>query len=231
MKTKLFALILISLGAAQAQAAVLLSENFDNVGALAGNGWAAVNNSTAGGTTGWFQGDNTAAFSAFNGAANSYIAANFNNAPLGGDISNWLLTPVIDLSAAISISFWTRVDNVGFNDALQLRVSTSGNSANVGGSTASVGDFSNLLVAVGAPAEQYPDAWVRYTVSILGQGAGVTGRIGFRYLVSDTSLNGDYIGIDAVRISEVSEPATLGTMALALLMIGVMGKVRSRRPR
>ena len=59
--------------------AALLSEGFNNVGTLAGSGWVMTNLSTAGGTTGWYQGE-TSVFSAQAGPADSYIAANYNNA-------------------------------------------------------------------------------------------------------------------------------------------------------
>src|ERR1700690_2848835 len=72
-------------------------ENFDDINTLAGSGWVMTNNSSPIGTTGWFQG-NTAVFDAQAGPPDAYIAANFNNAAFGGNISNWLMTPVLDLS-------------------------------------------------------------------------------------------------------------------------------------
>jgi len=73
------------------------AENFDNVSSLSGLGWVFVNNSNPVGSTGWFQG-NTAVFSSQNGAPDSYIAANFDNAAFGGNISDWLLSPEVVLS-------------------------------------------------------------------------------------------------------------------------------------
>ena len=55
-------------------------------------GWTTQNNSSPVGSTGWFQGD-TARFPAHSGAANSYIAADFNNTTGNNTISNWLISP------------------------------------------------------------------------------------------------------------------------------------------
>ena len=46
-----------------------------------------------------------------------------------------------------------------------------------------------------------------------GLGAGTTGRFAFHYSVPDTSINGDYIGIDSVSISAVPEPASILCLA------------------
>src|ERR1051325_2621919 len=71
-----------------------ITENFDNITLLAGNGWSLQNLSSPVGSTNWFQGTNVSAggpFDSYNGAANSYIAANYNNTGNTGTISNWLM--------------------------------------------------------------------------------------------------------------------------------------------
>ena len=72
------------------------------------------NNSQPGlGTTGWFQGNSTV-FPSQSGAPNSYIAANFNNGTGTSTLSNWLLTPPVNLQNGAQFSFWTRtVDQSG----------------------------------------------------------------------------------------------------------------------
>ena len=68
-----------------------------------------INNSDPLGTSDWFQG--TAEFTAQAGSDTSYIAANFENCddgPTLDTISNWLLTPEMDLSNGMSLSFYTR---------------------------------------------------------------------------------------------------------------------------
>ena len=52
-----------------------------------------TNNSNPARPTGWFQG-NTAAFSRRAAPPDSYIAANLNGTTFGGNVSNWLITPV-----------------------------------------------------------------------------------------------------------------------------------------
>jgi hypothetical protein len=42
-----------------------------------------------------------------------------------------------------------------------------------------------------------------------GLAAPASGRLAFRYVVDDTSLNGDYIGIDSVSVTAIPEPATV----------------------
>lgn len=227
MKAKFIALSLLALGAAQAQAAPLLSQNFDNVATLAADGWVMTNNSSPLGGTGWYQGQ-TAVFASHDGAADSYIAANYNNTTFGGNVSNWLLTPQLDLSQALTISFWTRTDASAYLDTLELRVSTSGASTDVGATDSSVGNFSNLIASIGT-ATPYPEGWKQYTVSLAGQGAGVSGRFGFRYAFVDSSVNGDYIGIDAVDVS-VPEPAPLALLAVGLLALSLRRKPATNAP-
>src|SRR5262249_50238580 len=126
---QLIVLAVLVLFAAPAYADVIV-ENFNNVAALGAAGWVMTNNSSPVGTTRWFQG-NPAVFPSQQGAPNAYIAANFLNAGAGGNISNWLLTPVTSLTNGDTISFYTRSDGI-FADRLELRFSTSGASTDVG---------------------------------------------------------------------------------------------------
>jgi hypothetical protein len=219
----------VAAGASRAHAAPLLVENFDNIGTLAGSGWVQTNNSTAGGPSAWFQG-NTAVFNSQAGAADAYIAANFNNAPPGGDISNWLLTPALLLANGETLSFWSRTFDVGspFPDRLEVRMSTNGASTNVGATAASVGDFSTLLLTINPALNVggYPDAWTLFTVTLSGLGGPTNGRLAFRYFDTNTNINADYIGIDTVTVQAqaVPEPATLITVGC-----GLIGLYRARR--
>ncbi|MBZ5586499.1 MAG: choice-of-anchor J domain-containing protein [Acidobacteriia bacterium] len=219
--------ILLTLSAV-APADSLLVENFNDVPSLAGAGWALINNSAPLGTAGWFQG-NPAAFGAQSGAPNSYIAANFLNADAGGDVSNWLLTPVLQLVDGEIISFYTRtVPDASFPDRLELRLSTNGASTNVGGSAKSVGDFGRLLLTINPALAVggYPEAWSSFSGTVSGLGAPATGRFAFHYVVPNTEVNGDYIGIDTVSVSAVPEPATI--VALCFMLAATLLRRRAR---
>jgi hypothetical protein len=205
------------------QAGVILNEGFDNISTLAGSGWAMVNNSSPVGSTGWFQG-NTPIFTAQAGAPDSYIAANFNNAgfvgSVGGNISNWLITPVLSLQYNLQFVFFTRTD-VGslFPDRLELRLSTNGASTNVGATDSSVGDFTNLVLSVNPTlsVSGYPEVWTQVTANFVGVGVPASGRFAFRYDVPDNANNADYIGIDTVSVTQdAPEPATMGLIAFGL---------------
>jgi hypothetical protein len=178
-----------------------LIENFDNITTLPAAGWVQQNNSSPLGAIGWFQG-NAAAFPAYNGASDSYIGANFNNVNSSGTISNWLITPNLTLKNGDVISFFTRTssDNM-WADRLQVRMSTNGASANVGTGPTTVGDFTTMLLEINPNLQLsvYPMTWTQYTITISGLSAPTSGRIAFRYFVTNGGINGtnsDYIGID-----------------------------------
>jgi len=185
-------------------------ENFDDINTLAGNGWTMINDSVPVGTTGWFQG-NPAIFDAYSGAPDSYIAANFNNAGFGGIINNWLITPAFNLSVSNRITFWTRTEAGSiFPDSLEVRLGINGSN-----------NFTTLLLAINPTFSigGYPEAWTQYEIDLAAMGPGDTGRVGFRYLVTDTSVNGDYIGIDSFTQTPIPEPMTLVTLGTGLLGI------------
>ena len=214
MKHKLLAVVLLAASAAPVQAA-LLTENFDNVAGLTGSGWILLNNSAAPGNS-WFQG-NSGVFASYNGAPDSYIAANFLAAS-SGSIDLWLLTPVLDLSGALNLSFFTRRNDSPFYDTLDVRVSANGASSNLA-------DFaSSLALSQLLDDADYPIDWTPVSASVAGQGAGATGRIAFRYTVANVAALGDYIGLDAVSIA-VPEPPQLALLLMALIALGF------RRPR
>jgi hypothetical protein len=211
--------LLLLLASSSLQAGVILTEGFDNIATLSGNGWVTVNNSSPLGSTGWFQG-NTGIFTSEAGAADSYIAANFDNAGIGGNISDWLITPVLSLQYNLQFVFFTRTEpNSPFPDRLELRLSTAGASTNVGSSDSSVGDFTGLVLSVNPTLSigGYPENWTQVTASFTGLGVPASGRFAFRYSVPDTTNNADYIGIDSVSIAQdTPEPATAGLFAFGL---------------
>ena len=163
-----------------------------------------INHSTTIGTTGWFQG-NDAVFPAHQGTLpNSYIGANFNNTTGTNTISNWLLTPAIELANGVPLTFWTRTSTANpFPDRLQVRMSTAGNSSNVGTTATDVGVFTTLLLDINPTytVGGYPEVWTQMTVTVTGVPSPTLGRLAFRDFVENggpTGTNSNYIGIDTV---------------------------------
>jgi hypothetical protein len=214
-----------------AYAAPILSENFNDIGNLSGNGWVQINNSSPPGETGWFQG-NAGIFQAQSGAPTSYIAANFLNAAPGGNISNWLLTPLLTVNNGDILSFSTRSAGA-FADRLEVRFSTGGNSSDVGATDASVGDFTNLLLTVNPALDLpgYPSDWTTFQVTLSGLSGPTSGRYGFRYFVTDTDSNADHIGIDTLSVDSgtVPEPSTLACLGIGIAGIAFWRRRQERR--
>lgn len=186
------------------------NENFDDVTALPCLGWSLINNSAPLGVTGWYQG-NPNVFESHEGAPDSYIAANFNNTAGNGIISNWLLSPEIELQNDTKIRFWTRNPgprlNETFEDRMQVRLSTSGNSDDVGNTATSVGEFDTLLLDINEnyDVNGYPFVWTEYVLVIEGLNDANTGRVAFRYFVESGGPAGDnsnYIGIDTFSVTQ-----------------------------
>lgn len=182
---------------------ILLQEGFDSITSLPVAGWVQTNNSTPTGSSAWFQGDNTT-FNAYKGAVGAYIAADFNNTVgATGTISNWLISPPLKLSDIRRLSFRTRTKGGYWPDRLEVRLSTNGRSTDVGATATAVGDFDTLLLTINPDLNQgiYPATWTEYLIDTID--ATGTGRIAFRYYVTNAGPDGDnsnYIGIDSVEI-------------------------------
>ena len=235
-KTLLASALLVQAYTAQSQS---YSESFNDITTLTGSGWFMQNNSSPVGSTGWFQGNPVSAggpFDSYNGAANAYIGANYNNTGNSGTISNWLLTPNRTLRNGDVFTFYTRkpatpTGGTDYPDRLEVRLSTNGASTNVGSNAAAFGDFSTLLLSVNPTliSGGYPYVWTQYTITISGLPAPTSGRIGFRYFVTGAGLLGsasDYIGIDQVDYTPYVCPAFTLTAGGALTG-GVAGSAYS----
>lgn len=208
--------------------AVDLTEGFDNIADLPSKGWSLQNLSSPAGTIDWFQGNDTV-FVAEDGPIDSYLGTNFNNTAGAGDISNWAITPTLTYSNGDTFTFYTRtVTDSQYADRLQVRLSTNGASADVGNTAASVGDFTTLLLDINPTltTSVYPEAWTQYVVTLSGLGGPTSGRIAFRYFVTDggpSGTNSNYIGIDTLKITTaVPEPSTclLGAIAAPFIVFG-----------
>jgi hypothetical protein len=208
MKKKCTLLMLAACTVISSRAQMLFQEDFTSPFNPAG--WSLQNLSAPTATPGlsWFQG-NGAVFPAFNGGANDYVGANFNSTSdsiSGQTLSNWLITPTLNLMNGAVFQFATRTSTnpSSFPDRLEVYMSTAGAGANVGTSATSVGTFSTLLVSVNPALSTtgYPGTWTVYSTTLSGLASPTVGRVGFRYYVTNGGFGGtnsDYIGLDAVR--------------------------------
>lgn len=202
---------------------VVLTEAFDDITTLAGDGWIMQNNSDGPGTTEWFQSDGSV-FAAQDGSDTGFIAANFNNTDGGSDgasgtISNWLVTPLITFDASSSLAFYTR-STIGsdgtsvYPDRLEVRLCTGMPCTDVGSVSSDTGQFTTLLKSINPDLGTADDPtgvlgyplsdWALFT---LDTGSGLPGsgqgRLAFRYFVTGAGpqgVNSNYIGIDTVEI-------------------------------
>jgi hypothetical protein len=167
-------------------------------------GWITEDNSSAPGA-GWFNGDGTI-FAAAPAAKTSVTPNTLSAAPT---VSNWLLTPPVTLQNGANLTFYTRSQDRPLHaDRVQVRLSTNGDSTNVGNTPDSVGDFTTVLLDIN-PANvtgAYPADWTRFSATVSGLTAPTTGRVAFRYFVENsssgsTAQNAESIGIEAIEFA------------------------------
>ncbi|WP_343307841.1 MBG domain-containing protein [Chitinophaga niabensis] len=219
------------------------TESFNDITTLPGSGWFLQNNSSPLGPNRWFQGTPTSAFpdagpfDAYAGVDNAYIAASFASTTGGtGTISNWLVTPNRTLRNGDVFTFYTRKSLIGptmtdFPDRLEVRLSTNGASTNVGTTAFGFGDFTTTLLSINPTlvTNVYPQTWTLYTITISGLPAPTSGRIAFRYFVTNggpSGANSDYIGVDEVTYTPYVCPVL--TVNPSTLTGGVAGSAYNR---
>lgn len=189
----------------------LITENFDSLGDpfVLPAEWTVTNQSSPIGTIDWFRGGGGTTFGAFNGGQNGYIGANFNNTAGTGVISNWLMSPVVNLVDGDVITFYTRTaTGTQWADNLELRISTQGaSSTNPVGATG-VGSYTTLALTVNPTfpsAAGYPQDWTQFSYTVTGVPTETPSRIAFRYTVPTSAgpsgNNSNYIGIDAFNVN------------------------------
>lgn len=207
--------VLIASSTAANAGPVIFSEGFDSTSAMNSAGWLAGNFSTPLGESGWFQG-NSGVFDAQAGSADSYIAANYLNAGFGGDVDNWLVTPLISASGGGFVNFSTRTagENPFGGDNLQVLFSNTGSL-----------DTSTYVSLGMIGSAAYPTDWTAFSFPFETAAANV--RFAFRYTVTDTSTFGDYIGIDSMSVS-VPEPGTMMLLGAGLLLMPLTMRRRRR---
>jgi len=215
----------------------------DDTTLVADNQWVIVNrsfnieNNPAPGPQTWQQGNTPSfVFNAQSGSADSFVNVNFASAQddflSSATVDNYLLTPELDFSLGGTFSFWTRaaspesVDNR--SSALQVLLSQSGASTDIGAFTTVLTQIGNLQSSTA-----YPQDWQQFTFTIGPTGG--TGRIAFRFFSDEgqAGVNGTQaglIGIDTVSFDAVPEP-TVGALTPALAALGLVGGLRRLRRR
>lgn len=183
---------------------VVFSEGFEDITILPAMDWDMLNLSNPVGTTDWLDGFSGGVFDPYEGV--NFIAANYNNAANVGTISNWLVTPVIELDNGYELTFYSRAAGQSFPDRLEFRLSTEGAGTTMPTNESDLGDFSELLLVINPDLEigVYPEIWTAYTAVISGFESPTDCRIAFRYYVTNSGpngSNGNYIGIDAFEIT------------------------------
>jgi hypothetical protein len=233
----LLGLFLISGFAASAHA-YTYDQNFETWSTIQSppTGWVVgFNNNPNGDQPQWFQGNGGGyAFDAQSGTQNSFAAAMYRATPdtapaPGNQISTWIFSPVFTFNNGDTVSYWTRSatpsTEVYIQDRMEVRLSTSDASTNIGATWSDVGDFTTVLQEINPNLTQggYPDAWAQYTNTISGLSGPTTGRIGFRYFVTDVTndpftTQADYIGLDTFNTTAnvVPEPSSFILMGLGL---------------
>lgn len=211
MKRKITSLFLATCAVFTMSAQVMLQEDFIAPWSPAANNWVIQNNSDPTATPGqpWFSPNASLTFPAYNGAPNDYYACNWastSNTVTGQTLSNWLITPTVTVVDGAVLEFATRTSTnpTTFADRLEVYYSTAGAGTNVGNTSASVGTFSTVIVAINPnlTATGYPGSWTVYTATLSGVTNPGVGRLAFRYHVPNGGFGGansDYIGLDAVK--------------------------------
>lgn len=205
------------------------TEDFDTLSKAVSRGWVIANNSKPIGTVAWVQGyfylsqnhlydskmggSNPYNFEGFGGMEYSYSGTDFamataNSGHGNATISNWLISPVMEIKNGDVISFYTRTASnpADAADRLQVRLNPVNSSADVGRDALSVGNFSEVLLDINPEylleeEGSYPGEWTNYTVTITGmQGSTAKkSRIAFRYFVENGGPGGTNsvgVGID-----------------------------------
>jgi hypothetical protein len=192
----------------------LIAEGFDTFTNLSTAGWLSTNQSNPLGAGAWAQGGGTA-FSTGGqaGGTTSFTLCNYTSTTGVGVISNWLITPVLNLQNGDIITFYSRKGGDGtgtvYPDRLEMRLNSTDTSTggNPSGSTG-VGAFTNLAVSVNPnlTTTGFPFTWTQYSYTVSGLTGVVACKVGFRYFVTDAGPSGNNSDIIAIDTFSVDRP-------------------------
>lgn len=191
----------------------LLTEDYNVFPAISPPGasdqWINTNQSTPSGPGNWMQGGGTLFATAHSGTPTSFARVTYQSATGNGTISNWLISPTVNLVNGDVISFWTRQGGTvpEFPDRLELRIDTNWSEDSVLPALGSsdLANFTNLVLSVNPnlTVSGYPLTWTNYTYTVSGLPTASTSRIAFRYFVTNGGTlgqNSNTIGIDTFSV-------------------------------
>ncbi|HNP32140.1 MAG TPA: choice-of-anchor J domain-containing protein [Flavobacterium sp.] len=147
------------------------------------------------------------------GTPNTFALVNYTSttstAASGATISNWLITPTINVANGDVVTFYTRKGTSGttdYPDRLELRMSSAATTVQPTGGPTGVGSFTTLCTSVNpalAAGFVYPKVWIQYTYTVSGLSGPTAVKFAFRYYVTNAGTNGsnsDIIGIDTFSV-------------------------------
>jgi hypothetical protein len=199
---------------------------------LPSGNWFAINASNPIGTLGYVQGTGDIFPAHAGSSTNSYLSVWYLS---GADVSNlnaFFMSPTVTFRNGDTISFFSRtVDDPGFPDRLNLKLSLNGSST-------AITDFTTNLLTInsGLTLTDYPVTWTQFSVVLSGLSGPTSGRFAFNYDVPNGGPlgdNSDYIGIDTVSYSSIAvpEPTTIVFMGLVVLASGLAWRYRRHQRR
>ena len=144
------------------------------------------------------------------GGANSFCQVNYmsTTSSTGATISNWLISPTINVKNGDVVTFYTKAGQNPklFADRLQLRMSTNGSATkNPSMGSEDLGDFTVLIEDINPNLDltSYPAAWTKYSYTIGGLLGIIECKFAFRYYVTDGGefgKNSDLIYVDSFSV-------------------------------
>ncbi len=218
MKKQLLSLLLLAFGFANAQN--IYNYPFDGTTAdMLTAGWQKINMSNPEGAGNWLIPTTTS--SAFptggnTGGATSFVLVNYTSTTGAGEISNWLISPTINVQNGDVVTFYTRKGGSGtgtiYPDNLQLTMSATGDASVLPSiDETDLGDFTTLAVEINPNLDDssYPFTWTQYSYTVSGLSGITAVKFGFRYFVTNGGPSGD--NSDIIAVDDFSIDRTLST--------------------
>ena len=156
------------------------------------------------------------------GTANNFALVNFTSTGVisgtgaasgTGTISNWLISPSINVIDGDVISFWTRKgvpSNAAaasdFPDRLEMRMAPTASATTPTSGSGDIGGFTTLAKSVNPTLVGgfiYPKVWTQFSYTVTGYPTSTAVKFAFRYFVTNggnDGANSDIIGIDTFSV-------------------------------